>query len=106
MRLAREIRAEAEHGIPAISQAALGFKEAGTTNAELFEKEMHIHERFRKASIWMGIFLGISFGISLVSLSTRTRRTEYVPHKGKCFSCGKCFQYCPVHLNKIKNDKA
>ncbi len=106
VRLAREIRAEAEHGIPAISQAALSFKEAGTTNAELFEKEMHIHERFRKASIWMGLFLGISFGLSLVSLSTRTRRTEYVPHKGKCFSCGKCFQYCPVHLNKIKNDKA
>lgn len=106
VRLAREIRAEAEQGIPAISQAALGFKETGTTNAELFEKEIQLHKRFRKASIWMGLFLGISFGISLVSLSTRTRRTEYVPHKGKCFSCGKCFQYCPVHLNKIKNDKA
>jgi ferredoxin len=106
VRLAREIRAEIEQRIPAISQAALGFKEAGTTEAELFEKEIRIHERFRKGSIWMGLFLGISFGLSLVSLSTRTRRTEYVPHKGKCYSCGKCFHYCPIHLNKIKNDKA
>ncbi|MBN2666368.1 MAG: 4Fe-4S binding protein [Bacteroidales bacterium] len=104
--LAREIRAEVESGIPAVSLAALGFKEAGTTEAELFEKEIKIHERFRKGSVWMGLFLGISFGLSLVSLSTRTRRTEYVPHKGKCYSCGKCFQYCPVHLNKISNDKA
>lgn len=106
VRLAREIRAEVEQGIPAISQAALGFKEAGTTEAELFAREISIHERFHKGSVWMGIFLGISFGLSLVSLSTRTRRTDYVPHKGKCYSCGKCFKYCPVHLNKIKNDKA
>lgn len=106
VRLAREIRAEAENGIPAVSLAAQGFKEAGTTEAELFEKETKIHERFRKGSIWMGLFLGTSFGLSLVSLSTRTRRTGYVPHKGKCYSCGKCFQYCPVHLNKTSNDKA
>lgn len=106
VRLAREIRAEVEQGIPAVSQAALGFKEAGTTEVELFEKEIRIHDRFRKGSVWMGLFLGISFGLSLVSLSTRTRRMEYVPHKGKCYSCGKCFQYCPIHLNKIKNDKA
>jgi len=106
VRLAREIRAEIEDGIPALSQAAAGFKEAGSTEEELFEKETYIHDRFRKGSVWMGIFLGTSFGLSLVSLSTRTRRTDYVPHKGKCYSCGRCFRYCPVHINNIKeNDK-
>jgi len=106
VRLAREIRAEIEDGIPALSQAAAGFKEAGSTEEELFEKETYIHDRFRKGSVWMGIFLGTSFGLSLVSLSTRTRRTDYVPHKGKCYSCGRCFRYCPIHINNIKeNDK-
>ncbi len=106
VRLAREIRAEIEDGIPALSQAAAGFKEAGSTEEELFEKETFIHDRFRRGSLWMGIFLGTSFGLSLVSLSTRTRRTDYVPHKGKCYSCGRCFRYCPVHINNIKeNDK-
>ena len=104
--LAREIRAEIEDGIPALSQAAAGFKEAGSTDAELFEKETYIHDRFKRGSIWMGIFLGTSFGLSLVSLSTRTRRTGYVPHKGKCYSCGRCFRYCPVHINNKENDKA
>lgn len=96
--LAREIRAEKEEGIPAVSLAADAFKEAGKTDEELFAEELAIHERFRKGSTWIGLFLGVSFGLSLVSLSTRTRRTEYVPHKGKCYSCGRCFQYCPVHI--------
>ena len=106
VQLAREIRAEKEDGIVAVSKAAVAFKEAGKTENEMFEDERKIHERFRKGSVWMGIFLGISFGLSLVSLSTRTRRTDYLPHKGKCYSCGRCFQYCPIHLSNIaKNEK-
>jgi len=105
VRLAREIRAEKESGIPALSQAAAGFKEEGTTEEELFELETYINKRYKKGSIWMGIFLGASFGMSLVALSTRSRRTGYEPHRGKCYSCGRCFSYCPVHLNKDKNGK-
>jgi NosR/NirI family transcriptional regulator, nitrous oxide reductase regulator len=107
VRLAREIRAEKEDGVVAISKAAIAFKEAGKTEKELFDDEIKIHDRYRKGSLWLGIFLGTSFGLSLVSLSTRTRRTDYLPHKGKCYSCGRCFQYCPVHLNnKVDYDKS
>jgi len=107
VRLAREIRAEKENGIIAVSKAAIAFKEAGKTENELFEDEINMHGRFSKGSLWLGIFLGTSFGLSLVSLSTRTRRTGYVPHKGKCYSCGRCFQYCPVQINnKVTNEKA
>jgi NosR/NirI family transcriptional regulator, nitrous oxide reductase regulator len=107
VRLAREIRAEKEDGIIALSKAAIAFKEAGKTENELFQDEINMHLRFRKGSLWLGIFLGISFGLSLVALSTRTRRTGYVPHRGKCYSCGRCFQYCPVQLNnKVSNEKA
>jgi NAD-dependent dihydropyrimidine dehydrogenase PreA subunit len=106
VRLAREIRAEKENGIPAVSKAAVAFKEAGKTEKELFEQEIRIYERFRTGSLWVGIFLGLSLGLSLVSLATRTRRTEYIPHKGKCYSCGRCFRYCPIQINKVTNDKA
>lgn len=106
VRLAREIRAEKETGVVAVSKAAVAFKEAGKTEKELFEEEIKIHERFSKGSMWVGIFLGLSFGLSLVSLATRARRTGYVPHKGKCYSCGRCFRYCPVHINnKVTDDK-
>jgi len=94
--LAREIRAENEKGIAAISEAAVAFKESGSTEEELFAQEMGVIRRFRKASPWAGTFLGLALGIGLISLTIRTTRTGYKPHQGKCYSCGRCFKYCPV----------
>lgn len=100
VRLAREIRMEIETGTEAVSKDAVAFKEAGKTEDELFAEELMIIERFRKASPWAGVFLGLSLGFSLVALTVRTTRTEYVPHRGKCYSCGRCFKYCPVEVKK------
>jgi NosR/NirI family nitrous oxide reductase transcriptional regulator len=99
VRLAREIRFEKESGIEAITKSALAFKEAGQTEADLFAQEDYIITRFRRASPWAGMFLGIALGIGMVSLSIRSRRTEYKPDQGKCYSCGKCFKYCPIKVN-------
>jgi NAD-dependent dihydropyrimidine dehydrogenase PreA subunit len=100
VRLAKEIRNEKATGIEAISKAAVAFKEAGKTDKELYEGEIMIIERFRKASPWAGAFLGLSLGISLVSLTTRKTRIGYKPHQGKCYSCGRCFKYCPVEVKQ------
>ena len=105
VRLAREIRAENESGIEAVSKAASAFKESGQTEEELYSKEQLLIERFKKATVWAGFFLGLSLGISLFAMTIRNTRTEYKPHQGKCFSCGRCFRYCPVEA-KIKNEKA
>jgi len=94
--LAREIRAENEIGIEAVSKAAVAFKESGSTEEQLFEQEMVVIKRFMKASPWAGAFLGLALGISLVSLTLRSTRSGYRPHQGKCYSCGRCFKYCPV----------
>jgi NosR/NirI family nitrous oxide reductase transcriptional regulator len=96
VRLANEIRVEKETGVQATSKDAAAFKEAGKTENELFAEESMIIARFRKASPWAGIFLGLSLGFSMVSLTVRRNRTEYKPHQGKCYSCGRCFKYCPV----------
>ena len=101
VRLAQEIRIEKEAGIEAVSKAAIAYKETGQTEDELFANEMIIIARFRKAAPWAGVFLGLSLGIGLVSLTTRRTRTEYKPHQGKCYSCGRCFKYCPVEVKKI-----
>jgi formate hydrogenlyase subunit 6/NADH:ubiquinone oxidoreductase subunit I len=96
VRLAREIRLEKQKGIPAISKAAVAFKESGKTENELFNEELQIIGRFKKAAPSAGIFLALSLGIGLFGLTIRNIRTEYKPHQGRCFSCGKCFKYCPV----------
>ncbi len=98
VRLAREIRFEKESGIEAVTKSALAFKEAGQTEEDLFAQEEMIIGRFRKASPLAGIFLGISLGIGMISLSVRSRRTEYKPDQGKCYSCGRCFKYCPIKV--------
>jgi NosR/NirI family nitrous oxide reductase transcriptional regulator len=96
VRLAREIRLEKQKGIPALSKAAVAFKESGKTENELFNEELQIIGRFKRGAPWAGIFLGLSLGIGLFGLTIGNIRTEYKPHQGRCFSCGKCFKYCPV----------
>jgi len=98
VRLAGEIRTEKETGIESASKAVIAFKEAGKTEAELFSEEQVIIQRFRKMAPWAGVFLGVSLGIGMISLTVRTRRDEYKPHQGKCYSCGTCFKYCPVKV--------
>lgn len=100
VRLAKEIRKEKVTGVEAISKAAVAFKEAGKTDKELFDSEIKVIQQFRKSSPWAGSFLGLSLGISLVSLTTRKSRVGYKPHQGKCYSCGRCFKYCPVEVKK------
>ncbi len=100
VRLAKEIRLENEKGIRTTTQQAVTFKESGETISDLFNKEQYIIRRFSTGAPWVGAFLGLSLSIGLLSLSIRRERDEYKPHQGKCYSCGRCFEYCPVHIEK------
>jgi NosR/NirI family transcriptional regulator, nitrous oxide reductase regulator len=98
VRLAREIRAEKKTGIESALKDVIAFKESGKTETELYTEEASVIGRFRKGAPWIGAFLGLSFGIGMISLTIRTNRTEYKPHQGKCYSCGRCFKYCPIKV--------
>ncbi|MDX2442600.1 MAG: 4Fe-4S binding protein [Bacteroidales bacterium] len=100
VRLSREIRLENESRIRTISQQAISFKESGLTLSELYDKEQLILARFSNGTPWLGAFLGLSLALGLLSLSIRREREEYLPHQGKCYSCGRCFEYCPIHIEK------
>ena len=96
VRLANEIRYLKANGGSVISVSLKAFEESGQTEEQLFTEEQFIKDRFRKGAPWVGIFLGLSLGIGLFSQTIRKPRSEYKPHQGRCFSCGKCFEYCPV----------
>lgn len=102
VRLAREIRLEKDHGIKAESKNAVAYFESGKTEKELFQEEARIIGRFRKGAPWVGIFLGLSLGISLFMPAVRNIRRDYEPDRGRCISCGKCFTFCPVTLTDKK----
>jgi NosR/NirI family nitrous oxide reductase transcriptional regulator len=96
--LAKEIRLEKEKGIKAVSKDAVAYMESGKSEDKLYKEESNIINRYKKGAPWVGIFLGLSLGIGFYSSSIRERRTDYKPHQGKCFSCGKCFKSCPVKV--------
>jgi NosR/NirI family transcriptional regulator, nitrous oxide reductase regulator len=98
VRLAREIRAEKKSGIESALKDVVAFKESGKTESVLFGEEELIIRRFIKASPWAGAFLGISLGIGMISFTIRSKRYEYKPHQGKCYSCGRCFKFCPIKV--------
>ena len=98
VRLAREIKTEQKTGIESDLKTVAAYKESGKTEAELFAEEESVIKRFQSGAPWAGIFLGISFGIGMISLSIKTKRSEYKPHQGKCYSCGRCFKYCPIKV--------
>jgi ferredoxin len=103
VRLAREIRKEKVSGIESAAKSVAVFKESGKTETVLFTEEDAIISRYRKGSTWAGIFLGISLGIGMVGLTIRSKRSEYKPDQGKCYSCGRCFHYCPIKV-KTQNE--
>lgn len=102
VKLAREIRLEKEKKIKAVSKAAVAFYESGRTEEELFKEEKQIMTRFRKGAPWAGAFLGLSLGFAFFLPAVRGIRTDYEPDRGRCYSCGKCFKFCPVKLKPEK----
>jgi ferredoxin len=72
------------------------FLESGDTFAQLVDEAAVIREKFRKGGMVMGGFIGLALGITLMNQVVFRRREDYEPHKGDCFSCGRCMDYCPV----------
>lgn len=101
VRLANELRLEKEMGVKAISMDAVTFKESGRTLEQLYTEELFILERFRKGMPWAGGFLAFSLGIALLMTTINRKRDSYKPDQGKCYSCGRCFEYCPIHVEKL-----
>lgn len=72
------------------------FLESGNSFDELVETAGLIRARFRTGGWYLGAFLGLVIGVMIMNQFLLRKRTDYVPHKGDCFSCGRCMDYCPV----------
>lgn len=72
------------------------FLQSGNTMDMLVSEAEIIRKKFYTGSMIMGGFLGLVIGMTLLNTVVFRRRQDYVPHKGNCFSCGRCIDYCPV----------
>ncbi len=68
----------------------------------LYRKALKVRSRLATGGWFLGGFMGLMIGSRLLSLSVWRRRRDYVPHKGECFSCARCFRYCPKETELLK----
>ncbi len=76
------------------------FQQSGKSIEQLYSEATSIKNQFKKGSVLFGGFIGLAFGSTLISLSIRRKQKDYIPDRGTCFSCGRCFSYCPVEKKK------
>ncbi len=72
------------------------FLSSGKTLDTLVEDAQIVQQKFRTGGWFMGGFIGLVIGITLLNQVVFRKRKDYQPNRGDCFSCGRCMDYCPV----------
>ena len=69
---------------------------------DLYAEAAGIEAAFRTGGLLLGLWAGLVVGSKLVHLSIYRKRTDYVPDRATCVSCGRCFAVCPVEQKRRK----
>ncbi len=72
------------------------FMSSGKTMETLVQEAEIVQHKFYIGSMIAGGFIGLVIGMTLLNTVVFRKRQDYEPHKGNCFSCGRCMDYCPV----------
>lgn len=97
VRLAEELVNNTNYGLKnkdAIEIAA--FKESGKTKEMVIAEASEILKSFYIGSWILGAFIGLVFGLTLISLIKFRFHADYTPNKATCLSCGRCMEHCPI----------
>lgn len=72
------------------------FRASGKSMEQLVEEAEVIRDKFYVGSMIAGGFMGLVIGMTLLNTVVFRKRQDYEPHRGNCFSCARCVDYCPV----------
>jgi len=97
VRLAKQIlNTDIQDNTKIFSEEIKAFKSSGKSAEELYAEANLILKDFEIGGWILGGFIGLVFGLTLAGVSVFKYREDYTPNKGNCFSCARCFEYCPV----------
>ncbi len=96
VRLAERIALEESGVLTETNDASAAFRNTGEPFAELAETASHLRDTYVLYGGMLGLWVGVVVGTKLVRLSLFRRNDEYTPDMFHCFSCGRCFDYCPT----------
>ncbi|MDO5580302.1 MAG: 4Fe-4S binding protein [Planctomycetia bacterium] len=79
---------------------SLAHYRSGVENKVLYENAEKVVQRFSRITPWFGAWIGLVFSIQFILLAIRHKRENYQTDPARCFSCGRCFWYCPNQKGK------
>ncbi|HIA47017.1 MAG TPA: 4Fe-4S binding protein [Candidatus Hydrogenedentes bacterium] len=72
------------------------FRTSDITTEQLHLDADAVRETFKTGGAWFGAFIMLIVSLKLVGLSIVKKRDIFTPRKEACYSCGRCYPYCPV----------
>lgn len=98
--LALEIERESASDAQHMSLERESFFTSGRTLKELHGGAHAIQKRFAVGGALLGALLALTVCIKLIGLSIWRSRKDYEPDRSLCFSCGRCFDSCPIERKR------
>ena len=105
VRLAERIHLEETGRIEDTIDESDAFRATGQPIEELYDEAIQIGSRFTWGSMLFGVFVGLVAMFKLIALITRRTRNDFEPDRGRCVSCGRCFDYCPREHARRKQSR-
>jgi len=96
VKLAVRVWQEEEGLVRGKTEESEAFDKLGVPAAELHARALRINHQFDRWSWVLGAWLGLAFGLRMISLSVLRHRQEYQIDMAACFACGRCYSSCPV----------
>jgi hypothetical protein len=107
--LAERVQLEDAGRVKGSTLASDAFRRSGLTRDELMRRALALRAPLRRAGGWMGAYMGLVIGVTLLGLCVRRTRRDFLPDRATCLSCARCFQTCPreeVRLGRVGSGAA
>lgn len=103
VRLAEQVAAEEQRPDLTRTVETDAFRTGRQSVTELYSEAARISDRFQYASACFGAFMGLVLCGKLIRLSVLRHSNDYVPDRGACLSCARCFAYCPIEKDHVNH---
>jgi polyferredoxin len=102
VRLAERVALEEAGEAEGLTDASEAFRDTGRPFEELYAEARALRSDSVTGGRLLGAFVGLVVGIKLMHLSIRRQRLDYEADRAACLACGRCYDYCPVELDRRK----
>jgi ferredoxin len=82
------------------------FRSSGKAVETLHAEADAIQNKFKIGSRLFGMMVALVIHLKIMSLSFYRRQSDYLADRSHCLSCGRCFAYCPVEIERRQKQEA